>query len=114
MRDKEADRIRIQHMLDAIHAIRSFSPAELTEELLKDDLKLRSAVVMQLAIIGEAAKAVSEDLKEKTSLIPWRDIQSMRNRLIHEYFGISLEIVVHVVVRQLPDLEERLNDLLQY
>jgi uncharacterized protein with HEPN domain len=112
MRDNaDADRLRIEHILDAIRAIRSFSNIY-SEEILKNDLMLRSAVVMQLAIIGEATRAISDELKSAHAQVPWRSIIAMRNRIIHEYFGISIDIIHHVVVEQLPELEAALITIL--
>ena len=58
--------------------------------------------------MGEAAKGVSEAVRETLSSIPWRNIAGMRDRLIHDYFGVNLDIVWKVVSEELPHLSAAL------
>lgn len=76
------------------------------------DEKTQSAVVRQLEIIGEAAKRLSEEVKASTPDIPWREIAATRDRLIHGYFTVKLDIVWNVVERDLPLLKKSLSGLL--
>ena len=76
------------------------------------DEKTQSAVMRQLEIIGEAAKRMSDALKQSAGDVPWREIAATRDRLIHGYFSVKLEIVWNVVDRDLKGLKRRVTELL--
>ncbi len=82
---------------------------ENSEKLTYDDFIenpiLKRAFVRSLEIIGEAVKNLPQDLKEKHVKIPWKEIAGMRNKLIHEYFGVNYKIVWKTVKRDIPELE---------
>ena len=105
------DRIYLQHIRDAIGKIFRFTKGG-KEEFLTDD-KGQDAVIRNLEIIGEAVKNISKAFREKHSDIPWKQIAGMRDEMIHEYFGVDLDIVWNVVVKDLPLLKERLNKILK-
>ncbi len=71
---------------------------------LATDLQLQDAIVRRLLIIGEAAKRVSEPTRNRLTTIPWSVINGMRNRLVHEYDGIDLDVVWDTAVKSLPRL----------
>jgi len=73
------------------------------------DTKTQDAVVRNLEIIGEAAKQVSEEFKNASPQIPWKNIAGMRDKLIHDYFGVNLDIVWNVVKQDLPVLLNHLE-----
>jgi uncharacterized protein with HEPN domain len=66
-----------------------------------------------LEIIGEAVKNVSEDLKKVYPDIPWQRIAGMRDRMIHEYFGVNLQIVWERVEEDVPDLKQKVQAILK-
>lgn len=68
------------------------------------DLQFQDAVIHRLLIVGEASKRVSESMRQMLPTIPWNAINGMRNRLIHEYDEIDLDIVWETVVKSLPIL----------
>lgn len=70
---------------------------------------LQDAVVLRIAIIGEAASHLSEEDKARWASVPWRVITDMRNRLIHGYFAVRLDLVWQVVVKDAPMLETQLR-----
>lgn len=70
-------------------------------------------MIRQLEIIGEASKKLSKEFKEKYPQIPWRDISGMRDKLIHDYFGIDLDAVWDTISKDIPELEDRLKDIIQ-
>ena len=65
-----------------------------------------------LQIMGEAVKKISADTRAAHPEVPWKDIAAMRHRVVHDYFGVSLEIVWDVVKTHLPPLRERLAAIL--
>ncbi len=97
----EADAIRLRHMLDAAIRARSFVQDRKRDDLETDEM-LALALVRLLEIIGEAAARVSQDVKSKLPAIPWRQITGTRNRLIHGYFAVDLDIVWAIVQNDLP------------
>lgn len=107
---KDRDRLYLQHIADAIERIERFS-ADGRAAFMADE-KTQSAVVRQLEIIGEAAKRLSDDLKASAPDLPWREIAATRDRLIHGYFTVKLEIVWNVVERELAILKSRVAGLL--
>lgn len=74
---------------------------------------VQDAVIRNLEVIGEAVKNLSSDLRRRHPAIPWRGITALRNVLIHEYFGVDLEIVWRVVSRRLPTLKGSVLKLLE-
>jgi uncharacterized protein with HEPN domain len=86
------DLVRIQHMIQAAEAAQRFIAGQQRVDLDTDEVLL-FALVRSVEIIGEAASNVSRATCEPASSVPWRDIVSMRNGLIHAYFDIEREIV---------------------
>jgi len=106
----DRDRLYLQHIVDAIGRIERFS-ADGRAAFMADE-KTQSAVVRQLEIIGEAAKRLSDDLKSEAPDLPWREMAATRNRLIHGYFTVKLEIVWNVIEQDLANLKNRVIVLL--
>ena len=71
------------------------------------------AVIRRLEIMGEAAKNIPEDFRNKYCEVPWKQIAGMRDVLIHGYFGVNLERVWIVVERDLPDLKQKISKILE-
>ncbi len=69
-----------------------------------DDFKTQDAVVRNIEIIGEAVKNLSDEFREQYSVIPWKNLAGMRDKLIHNYFGVNFDIVWGVLKNDLPDL----------
>ena len=88
----KSDKLYIGHILDAISGIEEYTANISFEEFLKDR-KTQDAVLRKLEVIGEASKRLSDDLTKSAAEIPWKDIVGMRNKLIHDYFGVDLEEV---------------------
>lgn len=78
------------------------------------DYKTYQAVIRMFEIIGEASKSISEEVKIKFPDIPWRDIISMRNKIIHEYFGINSKVVWYTIQEDLPVLKKQISILLEH
>jgi uncharacterized protein with HEPN domain len=105
------DIVRLQHMLDAANDALSFVADKSRTELDKNR-SLALALVKSIEIVGEAASRVSSELKLGSPDIPWDDIVAMRNRLIHGYFEMNLDMVWQTVTEELPPLIKQLEKLL--
>jgi uncharacterized protein with HEPN domain len=108
---KPEDRVRLRHMLDAAREIQQYVQSAAREDLNRDR-KLVHSLVRPLEIIGEAASQVSKELREDVPEIPWPIIIGMRNRLIHAYFSINLDIVWSTAAEDIPPLIFEPNRLL--
>jgi len=73
---------------------------------------IQDGVIRNLEVIGEAVKNLPPHLKRRHPKIPWRSITALRNVLIHEYFGVDLEIVWRVVQRRIPALKAHVSTML--
>lgn len=82
----------IRHILGAIERIQSYT-AGMSENDFVDHFLVQDGVMRNLEIIGEASKKLSPNLKLNLSMIPWKQIAGMRDKLIHDYFGIDLMAV---------------------
>jgi uncharacterized protein with HEPN domain len=100
---KQEDRIRIQHIIDASNEVMHFTENVSKEEFFKNRMMILS-VIKEIEIIGEAASKLSEVVKINNPDIPWRDIIGMRNRLIHGYFDVNVELVWNTVKYNIPYL----------
>lgn len=104
---------RLEHMLDAAHAVLKHIAHKNISDLENDRLLL-GGIIRELLLIGEAANAVSDNTKAKISDIPWRKIIGMRNQLIHGYFDISCRIVWQTVNEDIPTLISMLKKCLNH
>ena len=100
----------IEHILDSINAIEKFSKNLKKEKLISDRLK-QSAIVREIEIIGEAVKNVSESLKNKHQEIAWKEIAGTRDKIIHHYFSVDLNIVWNIIKINIPDLKIKISKI---
>ena len=105
------DIIYIRHILDAAHKAILFIQNRTRKELESNEM-LSLSLVRLLEIIGEAATSVSAGYRKEHPQIPWRKMTELRNRLIHGYFDINLDIVWDTIVTDLPPLIESLEKII--
>ena len=105
------DRVRFGHMLDAAKQAAEFCQGRSRNELDTNSM-LSLSLVRLLEIIGEAARAVSADGRAAHTAIPWKKIIGMRDRVVHGYFDINLDVVWETVTHDLPSLIAALESLL--
>ena len=101
------DSVYIERILESIAKVKDFI-GEMDFEKFSADQKTQSAVIMQLALIGELAKKISTETKSIIDL-PWKDIAGFRDRAIHDYYEVDLEIVWNTAASDLDILEENLG-----
>ena len=105
---KRSDALYVRDIKEAIEAIFAY-----TRGVVYDDFKLDrmrcSAVIREFEIIGEAVANLTDGVKDKYPHIIWQDIKDFRNLLIHEYFGVDMEIVWNVIQSDLPQLYETIE-----
>lgn len=101
------DEAYLAHILDSIRKIESFTAGMSAPEFSKDE-KTQSAVILQLMLIGEMAKRVSDTMRIEVPL-PWKEITGFRDRAIHNYYDIDLDIVWQAVLEDVPSLKAQLK-----
>ena len=74
-----------------------------------NDEKTLYAVIRAIEIVGEAAAKVPDEVRSNYPRVPWREVKGMRNKLVHNYFGINMEVVWQTVQEDLPELVEALK-----
>lgn len=89
---KHDDSVYLRHMLDAIVKIESYLE-EVSKDVFLMDSLIQDGVIRQIEIVGEATKNLSSDLREAHAHLPWQDMAGMRDKLIHQYFGVDLDTV---------------------
>jgi uncharacterized protein with HEPN domain len=104
------DSILVKHIIEAAEKSIDFLSSYTRDELGADE-KLSLSIIRLLEIVGEAANQVSERYREAHPDIPWRNMVSLRNRLIHGYFDVDLDIVWDTVKSDLPPLVEKLRKI---
>lgn len=102
----------LRHILDECVYIGDRA-SELTKQEFMQDATLRRAFVRSIEVIGEATKKVPATLRRKHSQVEWKIMAGMRDRLIHDYFGIDYEIVWDVVVNKIPVLRHQIEQIIQ-
>ena len=105
------DTVYMRHILDAIGRIEEYVIGLDRDAFLRTSL-VQDGVIRQFEIIGEATKNLSETLKERHPNIPWKDIAGMRDKLIHQYFGVDISAVWETVVLDLSPLKEEISLIL--
>jgi uncharacterized protein with HEPN domain len=111
MKGPLSDKVRIQHILDAITEVGTYI-ADVTEDQFLQNSEKRFATIKQIEIIGEACNKITEELKRAHSEIPWRQVIGFRNISIHEYHNVSFLIVWGIAANELPALKERFSKIL--
>lgn len=106
------DRVFLQHVLDSIIIIEEYLQGVDEDKFGKTRL-LQDGVIRQIEIVGEAIRHVSKDLRRTYTEIPWQDIAGMRDKLIHDYFGVDLEKVWLTAQEDLPVLKKQIAMILR-
>lgn len=109
---KRDDRLYLKHILDSITQIGEYIAGLDYNTFLQAKL-VQDGVIRQLEIIGEATKNVSDSLKKNNPAVPWKDIAGMRDKLIHNYFGVDIQAVWETAQDDLPLVRQELLNILE-
>ena len=105
------DKVRLQDILEAIEKIEQYT--DRGRQAFDTDEMLQVWVVYHLQILGEAASKISPELRIQYPDVPWTQIVGMRNILVHDYFGIDLDVVWTVIERDLLQLKPQISAILR-
>ena len=108
----DRDKIFLKHILEECRFLLINCTGK-SVEIILEDVVLERACLRSLEIIGEAVKALSPDLRNRTPHVEWKKIAGLRDRLIHHYFGVDWDIVWDVINNRIPDLERDIEKLIK-
>ena len=109
---KKEPLIFIKHIMESIENIESFSKGLSKNKFEKDRLK-QSAIIREIEIIGEAVKNLPIEFTVKYPYVEWSKIAGTRDKIIHHYFGIDLDIIWDIIKHDLPDLKKEIKKILE-
>ena len=105
-------KVFLEDILEAIRKVRDYTDG-LSLQAFLADAKTFDAVIRNLEIIGEAVKRIPEEIRSLRPEVEWKRIGRLRDILIHQYFGVDVQIVWDIVQRRLTSLEEAIRALLR-
>ena len=100
----------IEHILECIELIEEYTREVTKEEFFKSK-QLQDSVIRRIEVIGEATKNISQEIKDKYYQIPWKRISSMRDILIHEYWGIDLNLTWNVATQEIQNFKKSILEI---
>ena len=107
MRERRKDKMRLEHILEAIDRLQTYA-GSLSRDELEADIMRYYGIVKNIEIIGEAARMLSDDFKSANSEVPWLSIANMRNFLVHEYFQVDSDTVWAVIHGDIVELKKNI------
>lgn len=105
------DAVYLNHILEAVERILAYAPE--ARATFDEDVKTQDAVIRNLQVVGEAAKKVSAATRAAHPEIPWKNMTGLRDRVVHDYFGVSLDIVWDVIENHLLALRDSLRGIIR-
>ena len=102
--------VLLEHILESIDLIDEYINKK-DEIYFLESIQFQDSIIRRIEIIGEAVKNISIHIKNEYPDIPWREIAGMRDMLIHEYFGVDLELTWKVATEDVQELREKLLNI---
>ena len=102
--------VLLEDIRDAMRKISNYVEGMNFAAFMADE-KTMDSVVRNISVIGEAVKQLPEDFKDLHPEIPWAQMAGMRNRIVHDYAGVDLEIVWRVITEAMPNLAKRISEM---
>ena len=109
---KRSDEFLLEDMIESINKIERYTKGLSKDDFQKDEMRL-DAVVRNFEIIGEAANRLSQEIHEKYPEVEWRRMVGFRNRIVHEYFGIDVDILWSIIENNLGDLKNQISKIIE-
>jgi len=109
---KKDPKIFLEHILESIGEIEKYTK-NISKKRFFDSVMIQDAAVRRLEIIGEAVKNLPTSFKNRYPKIPWKKIAGTRDILIHEYFGVNVDLVWKIVNKNIPQLKKQISKLLE-
>lgn len=100
----------VEHILDCIRKIKEYTTSLTKETFSKNEL-IQDAVIRNIEIIGEATKKVSNNTKQSYFEIPWKEMSGMRDKLIHDYMGVDIDVIWKTIETDIPILYEMIKKI---
>ena len=98
----------VDQILDSIRKLELYIIDYDKDEFIKDE-KTQSAVLMQLTVIGEISKKISEETKSKID-VPWKKIMGFRDKTVHAYFNLDIDVIWETIQTRIPELKKKLSE----
>ncbi|MEW5830741.1 MAG: DUF86 domain-containing protein [Chloroflexota bacterium] len=108
---KYDDLTRLGDILDAIHRIEEYVQG-VDKAAFFDHSMMQDAVLHQIEIIGEASNAISDEFQENHQELPWMQMRAIRNKIIHDYREVNLDVIWDTVTNDLPAIKSQVEELL--
>ena len=112
MRERIRDKSRLEHILQAIERIRRYTKGKTFDDFIADDM-MYYAVVKNIEILGEASNMLTEEFREAHPNTPWKQVNGMRNYIVHEYFQVDNNVVWDVITTDLLLLEKQIIEYIK-
>lgn len=104
---KKDPKIFLEHILQCIERIEEYVEG-ITKKQFLESVQLQDSVIRRIEIMGEAVKNIPKQIKDKYADIPWKEIAGMRDILIHQYFGVDLELTWKIAKKDIRRLKNRI------
>lgn len=108
---KKDPEVFLQHILESIEWVEKDTKGMAKEDFL-ENVPIQDPVIRRIEVIGEAIRNLPPEIKKEHKNVSWQDIMDMRNKIIHEYFGVDLELVWGVVKKDVPLLKDQVKQIL--